>query len=479
MRQTFLLLLGSILTFLFVATLILAFVVQTQTLTAAGKNDLSREIDNIIVQINRNEASESPIDIALLSDSFHIGTNGEILLAQNGVVVSSTHSEWLGRSLTSLAEGRNLSSDTPFRFSLNGESMLCLYREAGQLKIIGMLPEKEVYITRGRVSIGIIICTLVLFLVLFFSISKLVGQHVIDNICRVNNSLSRITAGDLNEIVCAEENEEFRTLSSGINQTVASLKVLIAAEAARIDKELSLAAEIQCSALPSVFPPYPQIKTFGLHACMFPAKEVGGDFYDFFMLQDGSLGFVIADVSDKGIPAALFMMTTKTLIKALAETGKDPAQVLSEANNRLCGANNAMMFVTALLGKLNLQTGELLYANAGHNPPVLRQHGKYSYLNPAPGFVLAIEKELRYANHALTLHPTDLLFLYTDGVTEAEKDGSFYGEANLLQVLDQAGQQPPEILLKAIKNDLDAFRKDGVQSDDITMLALQYNGVEP
>ncbi len=200
--------------------------------------------------------------------------------------------------------------------------------------------------------------------------------------------------------------------------TVAALKRYIDEAAARIDKELEFAKNIQSSALPSVFPAFPQRKDFDIHATMHTAKEVGGDFYDFYITDGNILNFLIADVSGKGIPAAMFMMRAKTQLKSLTESGLSMDEVFTRGNNGLCEGNDAGMFVTAWQGGLNLETGLVSFANAGHNPPLVKhKDGSFEYLKSRAGLVLAGMEGLKYKEQELNLSAGDIIFLYTDGVT--------------------------------------------------------------
>lgn len=222
-----------------------------------------------------------------------------------------------------------------------------------------------------------------LFIVVYFLIKKL----IVDNMVKINRSLAKITNGNLDTVVDVRTNEEFASLSDDINSTVLTLKRYIAEAAARIDKELEFAKAIQHSAIPMVFPPYSAHGEFDIYATMDTAKEVGGDFYDFYFVGESKLGFLIADVSGKGIPAAMFMMTAKTLIKGYAESGKSVDEVFTIANAKLCESNEAGMFVTAWMGILDITTGLLEFANAGHNPPLVRHvDGTFEYLKSKSGF---------------------------------------------------------------------------------------------
>ncbi len=249
------------------------------------------------------------------------------------------------------------------------------------------------------------------------------------------------------------------------------------ADKQQIESELSVATHIQTSMLPRIFPAFPMRKEFDVYATMNPAKEVGGDFYDFFMVDQDHLAIVVADVSGKGVPAALFMVIAKTLIKDHAQSGASPDVVFMKVNRLLCEANDEGMFVTAWMGILELFSGRLVYVNAGHNPPLLKRAGGYDYLRTRSGFVLAGVDEIPYRSCSLDLAPGDTLFLYTDGVTEAtDSKQQLYGEERLAAVLNANRDKTPEKLLAAVKADLDMFVGQAPQFDDITMLSLCYCG---
>lgn len=254
----------------------------------------------------------------------------------------------------------------------------------------------------------------------------------------------------------------------------------VTAEKERIGAELSVATHIQASMLPCIFPAFPNRREFDIYATMTPAKEVGGDFYDFFLVDDDHLAVVIADVSGKGVPAALFMVIAKTLIKDHTQSGKPPEEVFTEVNRQLCEANDENLFVTAWMGVLEISTGKLVYVNAGHNPPVIgRKNGETEFLRSRPGFVLAGLDFTKYRAGSLELMPGDLLYLYTDGVTEAMNTAQeLYGEERLKRTLDANVSAAPEEIFKAVKKDLGDFVADAPQFDDITMLAMRYLGRE-
>ena len=258
-------------------------------------------------------------------------------------------------------------------------------------------------------------------------------------------------------------------------------------ESSRIATELSMAAGIQTHLLPSIFPPFPERDEFDIYAMMHPAKEVGGDFYDFFMIGEDALGIVVADVSGKGVPAALFSMIAKTMLKTQAQTGLSPERVLTEVNASLCENNEEDMFVTVWLGVLEISTGKLTYADAGHEKLMLYQNGSWRMLPKAGGCALAaytpedlelLGETAGFQNQTVQLAPGDAIFQYTDGVTEAKNTNrTMFGEERLLEAANSATSARPEELLRYICRKIDGFVLGAPQFDDITMLGLRYLGV--
>ena len=339
--------------------------------------------------------------------------------------------------------------------------------------IIAAMPEAEAMFMRDASLYTSIFMQVLIFAALFVFIYILIKRVIINNLKRINDTLGRITEGDLNVTVDVRSNEEFSSLSDDINSTVATLKRYIAEAAARIDKELEYAKQIQLSALPTNFP---KDEEHRIYAQMIAAKEVGGDFYDFYKLSEKTVAFLAADVSGKGIPAAMFMMTAKTIIKDLAESGMAVNDIFTKANEKLCENNESGMFVTAWMGILDLSTGNVQFANAGHNPPLLkRADGTFEYLKTRAGFVLAGMEGVRYRAGEITLNPGDRLFLYTDGVPEATNtENKLYGEERLLAFMNQNASMEATELLPALKANIDEFVGEAPQFDDITMLMFDY-----
>ena len=243
----------------------------------------------------------------------------------------------------------------------------------------------------------------------------------------------------------------------------------------RIETELNVATQIQADMLPRIFPAFPERREFDIYASMTPAKEVGGDFYDFFLVDDDHLALVIADVSGKGVPAALFMVIAKTLLKNAVQMGLSPKAALEKVNNQLCENNEAEMFVTVWLGVYEISTGRLIAANAGHEYPAIRRWGgEFELFRDPHGFVLAGMEDARYREYELEIGPGDTLFVYTDGVAEAtDAADTLYGTERMLVALNGEGALAPEGLLRQVKADIDRFAGAAPQFDDITMLSIQ------
>ena len=411
----------------------------------------------------------------------HIGQDGCIIICdEQGIIVSDRDGhEGQSIDLMGSATATDIRLETRFIDSVYGVSSYCMYTVTEGYYIVAVLPVSEALFSRDVAVYILAFMETLVFAVLFALIYFLVKKLVVENIQKINRSLSQITGGNLNVTVDVRSNEEFASLSDDINTTVETLRHYIDEAAARIDQELEFARQIQHSALPSVFPPYPKRKDFSIYASMDTAKEVGGDFYDFYLLGEDKLAFLIADVSGKGIPAAMFMMTAKTLIKGFAEADLEVNDVFTRANAKLCEGNDAGMFVTAWLGMLDLKTGLLSYANAGHNPPAIRRKdGEYEFLKSRPNFILAGMDGVKYRKYELQLQPGDEIFLYTDGVTEAQdRDHQLFGEERLMASLNEKQGLSVEEICKKVKADVDAFVGEADQFDDITMVSVKLSSL--
>ena len=428
------------------------------------------DIDEQVVGVTRNR---------------HVGENGFMLIANEDYRLVSDpdgrEGMWLDITGIHLQPERKGSAVVPktagqmFMEAVYGEDCYVMYGVAEGYYIIGVMTKAEVVFGRNISLYITVFIEIMVFAALFVLIYFLVKKLVVENIQKINRSLKEITGGNLNVSVDVRANEEFISLSDDINSTVHTLKGYIAEAAARIDRELEFAKTIQFSTLPCTFPPYPDRTDLDIYASMDTAKEVGGDFYDFYLLDENRLAFLIADVSGKGISAALFMMKAKTILKSHAENESDAAEILTKANADLCENNEAEMFVTCWMGILDLRTHTVHFANAGHNPPLVRhQGGRYEYFKTRPGFVLAGMEGMKYRSGELALLPGDEIFLYTDGVTEAtDAHEQLYGDARLEAVLNRLAGADAKEICRGVKQDVDAFVGEAPQFDDMTMLCLR------
>ena len=418
----------------------------------------------------------------------HVGTNGFVAVCDENLTLV-IDSEYSGEHISTIGinpeaemkNGQNATNlydaDVVDRKTGLSEEYTYVFKFVEGYCIIAAMPKAEAVFMRDASLYTSIFMQVIIFATLLVFIYILIKRVIINNLQKINDTLGRITKGDLNVTVDVRSSQEFSSLSDDINSTVSTLKRYIAEAAARIDKELEYAKQIQLSALPKNFP---KGKEYKIYADMIAAKEVGGDFYDFYNLNDTTVAFLAADVSGKGIPAAMFMMTAKTIIKDLAESGMAVNDIFTKANQKLCENNESGMFVTAWMGILDLKTGNMQYANAGHNPPLLkRADGEFEYLRTRAGFVLAGMDGVRYRVGELTLQPGDRLFLYTDGVPEATNtENQLYGEDRLLSFMNKHANEKAVNLLPALKADIDKFEGEAPQFDDITMLMLDYKPEE-
>ena len=421
----------------------------------------------------------------------HVGTGGFIAVCDEtlSLVVDNDYSDYSGMSVSVIGidppDEMEKGDTATALYSASivdaatglSEEYMYVFKFVEGYCIIAAMPESEALFMRDASLYTSIFMQIIIFATLFVFIYILIKRVIINNLQKINDTLGRITQGDLNVTVDVRSSHEFSSLSDDINSTVATLKRYIAEAAARIDKELEYAKQIQLSALPTNFPDGEDYK---IYAQMIAAKEVGGDFYDFYKLDDTTVAFLAADVSGKGIPAAMFMMTAKTIIKDLAESGMAVNDIFTKANEKLCENNESGMFVTAWMGILDLTTGNMKFANAGHNPPLLkRANGSFEYLKTRAGFVLAGMEGVRYRIGELTLSPGDRLFLYTDGVPEATNtENKLYGEDRLLSFMNQNSTVDAVTLLPSLKANIDEFVGEAPQFDDITMLMFDYKPEE-
>ena len=339
------------------------------------------------------------------------------------------------------------------------------------------------------------IISAVLFLLLIVAVMSVIGMLVIrltltQPIIRLKNNATKFASENSAERTAEpvdpgiRSNDELEALSSAIFKMETNVKETqeelksISEERGRMHAQLSIATAIQQGVLPTDFPNDSKVEVFALMA---PAKEVGGDFYDCFFIDDTHLGLVIGDVSDKGIPASLFMMTSKTLIKSQALSGYNPADTLKIVNNHLCSQNPAEMFVTVWMGILDLTTGVIQACNGGHEYPIIKLgEGPFEVFKDKHGAALGLFENLSYTNYELHLHPGDRLVVYSDGATDAiDADEKSFGLDNLLKTVIEASEDPTSKgIVEKIKARLDEYSKDTYQFDDITLMSVRIHQLE-
>ncbi len=469
-------LLGSVL-LAFFFTCFLNHKLQTQLAVREAEGSIRTAIQEVQRDIYM---SSSGVQGAIVDNSpWRIGQTGNVLLCDEDLVL--LNSAWAGSSITDTdtISGVDLSSqqmNTCFQAVVYDENAYCLLTHDSGIYYIGYIPESEVMFYRQVSMYVTVFSEVLIFAGLFFMVYFITRHFVEDNLKKVNAGLDAISRGNLEEEVDVRSFREFDELSDDINFTVATLKKYIAEAEERNEKELQFAHAIQYSALPTELPIQEGFSIFGR---MDTAKEVGGDFYDYYQLGEHHVGFMIADVSGKGIPAAMFMMAAKTIIKLLAEMGIPVAEIFRKANDKLCSNNSEEMFVTAWMGILDLRNGQIEFVNAGHNPPVLKHRdGSTEFFRSRPGLVLAGMPGFPYKSSTLQLQPGDIFVLYTDGITEdTNTKQELFGEERLLDIVKNAEEDiSMETLCGRVKKAADDFAGEAPQFDDMTMLSIRWEG---
>ncbi|MEA2660208.1 MAG: phosphoserine phosphatase RsbU/P, partial [Candidatus Binatota bacterium] len=387
-----------------------------------------------------------------------------------------------------LADWRKLVSEGRTDSSLEGSLLNVVApigEEGGELKggaILVTLPTDHVQAAiQNRIRLAMVVSGLVLLLGSMIAIfgAKTISRPIVD----LTEMTRRIAGGDFTQRIAISARNEIGTLAASfnemtrrLNESIEHLKETTAAKE-RIESELQIAHEIQMSMVPKIFPPFPDRSEFDIFAALVPAKEVGGDLYDFFFIDDDHLCFAVADVSGKGVPASLFMAVTKTLFRATAGNGGTPGEILARLNTDICRDNESCMFVTFFCGILNIRTGQVDYSNGGHNLPYYRHGDVVSPLENFGGIALGLVEQSPYAAGRMVLRPGEALLLYTDGVTEAmDLSKTLYSEERLEQFLGTNRGSAARQIIGDLISDVRHFAGDAPQSDDITILALDYFG---
>lgn len=417
-------------------------------------------------EIVRNTAAFSR-----LAAKFSLGKHGSIIAFQQGAILNS---EDLAHPT---AELLSLPLNEATHVQLGEISYFAYAIEDKGNRIVGLLPLKEVYRDLNTTVLAQLLSNLTLFIVIFVALSYLLQTLVIRGINQINNALRRITGGHLDERIHVAYTPEFASLSNGINTMVDSLQSYGEQRRADMEREMELARTIQLTALPSTFPAFPHRQEFDLFATCTQAKIVGGDFYDFFLTDENHLSLLVADVSGQGVPAALVMMRSLSVIRGLARSGASPLELVEETNKALCEGNSSHMRVNLFYAHLEINTGILRFVNAGP-PQVLlqKEDGRYEMISMRSGLSLGIDTQAHYTLGSLRLAPGDRLFAYTDGVIKAtDKQHAPFGAARLQTILNNRPPKVSDVALQ-VKTALRQYTADCELSQDITMLVMEYKG---
>lgn len=463
-----------VLAVVFIAALAACFV----AITRADRNDAWRTMRSTLTYMCNQNAEPDAVE------SFP-QEQGTLIVIEDGVVTCSNNPAYPENETLQTALGED---GAPFVASLaqsgsmvqtlqDGTSGLtelayaCAQTTDDGRQIVMQTPFSTVFDHRRETMAGSSLVALSMLAVTLALGSLLIRKVIIDPIDRVNASLGRIVSGDLDELASETNSVEFASLSAQINETVDALKQWIGEAERRIESELAAARAIQESALPKELQ---DLGTLDLYASMVPAREVGGDFYDYYYVDDHTLGFCIADVSGKGIPAALYMMRAKNELASCMQSGLPLADAIALANAHLSEGNDALTFVTVWAGMLDLHTGTLTFVNAGHNEPLLLRKGRWEWLRDSDGPLMGFSDLATYQSRTLMLEAGDMLLLFTDGVTEAmNTQRKLYGEKRLKALVDEHVDSAPRDLDDAVRADLAAWAADADQSDDITILTVR------
>ena len=416
----------------------------------------------------------------------HIGQTGYLLICdRDGEVLVSTGSKYDGERLPIAPKDMTMSK--LFKLDLFGEQTLCFAEEGLGIYILAVYPQSEAQKSlRTQILMTVLVFAIAFVVVTVFMTFSL-RRYVLNEVKELNGSMKRISEGDLAERVGKRKTEELNEVADGINNMVDRLEEMIKEADTRMETELSMAQTIQTSVLPAMDAQFTTNRAFSLFASMDAARTVGGDFYDFYMISDNVVAFLIADVSDKGIPAAMFMMRAKSVIKSYAQRGLPVDEVCTCANRELCRGNDGGMFVTVWIGFVDLRIGRLTYVHAGHTRPVLLRNQKADFIHQKREFLMGGRENTVYTAQEWRLKRGDTIFLYTDGVTEAcNENNEMYGNERLLALFDNEisrleiadSAEYTRTVCKKVHMDVNRFVNGFTQSDDLTVLCFRYNGRE-
>ncbi len=442
--------------------------------------------DGGYVLSGQNQDIFNQLKTDILSRSIPFGRIGKegyfLLIDQDDVIISSPQDQYDGEKLAlkvspeELAESGEIIRANVFgTYSWVGATVAT---DNGDF-LVAVYPLREAWNTWIVSTIVLVVIYAMVFLIIFLLVHRMVMKHMVEGVYSLNGSLKKITGGDLEEKADFRESLEFDELSDEINNMVGRLEDLIKEAEKKINEELAMAAEIQISFLPRESPAFPDRDEFELFASMVPAKEVGGDFYDFFFTDEDHLALVIADVSGKGIPAAMFMVMAKDKLRhSVKKYGTNVSEAVREANEELYRENDAGLFVTIWVGVLTISTGHVDYVDAGHDYPAIYRAGEGFTIDKDVHCSMAgIMDGIPFPSGSFELHEGDVLYLYTDGVTEAtDASDEMFRMERMLEVLNQNPDAPVEKIDAAVRVAIADFVKDAPQFDDMTMLVFRYKG---
>lgn len=417
-------------------------------------------------RLHRTRSNEA---LARLADHYHLGGGGFIVAFRGGALLNKSGREG------DVAELLSVPLDCVGRMTLEGAEYFTYAVENRDYRLVALLPAKEVYKVSMKTLRSLLLSNLCIFVIMFVAVSFMLQRYVLRGLSRVISSLRRITDGDLTERVEVNDTQEFRRLSSDINAMVDTLRFYGEEEKADMERELELARSIQSAALPSQFPAFPTRTEFELFASCVPAASVGGDFYDFFMPDEDRLCFVVADLSESGIPAALYMMRCMSLIRSVARSGLNPGKLARAVNKALCEGQTTGIRLSCFYGCLRISTGGLRFVNAGAPQALLQHDGEpYGDMEMVAGPPLGLTEDAEYRENHLTLKPGDRLVLWTEGVTEAhDAENVPFGRKRLVEALNRPAPTVTDLVHQtraAIRRHLNGASIDS----DVTLLALEY-----
>ena len=409
-----------------------------------------------------------------LQESEYIGTNSVFAIYDNAGRILYGINKRTVINKEDLAFFKTQINGDVFEYNIFGNESKVVSLGSEYTGII-CIPTENVFWYRNSQTYESIFYAILMIAVIYSLISIIINILVVNNMEKINASLEKITDGNLDEVVSVRSSKEFALLSDDINETVDTLKGYIEKEKHRMEEELELATSIQMSALPKNFV-FPNHNEFEMFAIMDAAKGVGGDFYDFFFVGKNRLALVVADVSGKGVPGALFMMKAKNTIRSFAEKGGSPTDIMYKVNNSLCEDNEAEMFVTAWIGIINLENGVMRCANFGHEYPIfMKKNGDNVIYKDEHSLPLATMEGINAKEYEIKFNIGDGIFLYTDGVPEATNEkNEAYGMERLIKVLNNNKNSSLEDILKSIRNDVTEFADSAEQFDDITLFAFRF-----